>query len=239
MIWMMELHKMDREEASNASLAISLDMSAQFILSLIGNITEKPMQRQWKHAIGFTCSSVWKHLLVLLWHFVQPGARQAQIHTRCGFDMWSLFSFSALFILQPQPVPVRCKIRSTRVAVSFCSLLIAFSSFHSMFNTIFQKIIERMVVQGSASSLLCGDCIFSVPISYSSHQFFLPQNMDMSKVKICQKIQFKIGSKISSRTIWANLKMCVVLCSDSCLLCNSPSGSFISCAASLHIWNLP
>lgn len=147
--------------------------------------------------------------------------------------------FSALFILQPQPVPVRCKIRSTRVAVSFCSLLIVFSSFHTMFKLIFQKIIERMVVQGSACSLLCGDCIFSVPTSYSSHQFFLPQNLDMSKVKICRKIQFKIVSKISSRTSWANLKMCVVLCSDSCLLCNSPSGSFISCAASLHIWNLP
>lgn len=38
MIWMMEFHKKDREEAFLASLAISLDVSAQFLLSRIEKI---------------------------------------------------------------------------------------------------------------------------------------------------------------------------------------------------------
>lgn len=55
----------------------------------------------------------------------------------CGAFSFFFFFLSTLFI-QLQLLP-RCKIRSTRVAVSFCSGLIALSSFHSMFDTLFQK----------------------------------------------------------------------------------------------------
>lgn len=58
MIWMDELHKDDGEEASSASLAISFNIHAHFLLSLVANNRRKAMERQWKCVIVFICSTV-------------------------------------------------------------------------------------------------------------------------------------------------------------------------------------
>lgn len=86
--------KKDREEASNASLAISLDVSAQFFAffffkTFIENIREKPKIMEacdWFYM--FHCV---KDHSVLLWHLIQSGAWQAQIHA-----MWT---YGACFFL--------------------------------------------------------------------------------------------------------------------------------------------
>lgn len=95
--------KKDREEASNASLAISLDVSAQFFFcffffeTFIENIREKPKIMEacdWFYM--FHCV---KDHSVLLWHLIQSGAWQAQIHAMwtygaCFFLLCSSCSFN-------------------------------------------------------------------------------------------------------------------------------------------------
>lgn len=195
-------------EAFSASWAISLDVSAQSLLSLTETNERETKAKTVEACDWFSMFHGVEELSVLLWHLVPSGAPQAQIHTRCSFDSWSLFFFSALFILQLQEWPVRWKIRSTRDA-AFLSLGVncIFLLFPLCLTPFYKRWEKGWWCRGQCPHF-CEKLAYSLCYVVLQSSVFLPQNMDMSEMNIYPEIQFEIGSC----TISANLNVCVCVC---------------------------
>lgn len=174
MIWMVELYKDDGEEAFSASLAISLDMSAHFLLSLVAHNRRKATERQWKRVIVFICSTVWKTYRCSSDTSYSKELGKPKFTTDAALTCAACFFFSVQHA-KVQFLPVVFKIRNTRDIVSFVLVIncIFFFLLHCWHQDLYLLKEYKMVVGLEFACSLMAYILLQSSV-------FLPQNMHKS-----------------------------------------------------------